>query len=88
MTAWEIPVPFSREEVERLSTLAVAEGTSVAEYVRPRVFGPTADVGPVGSASSPAPAVLASDQERLDFYDRLLDALMAMRIRMIGSAKG
>jgi hypothetical protein len=84
MTGWEIPVSFSQEEVERLSTLAVAEGTSVAEYVRLRVLGPTADVGPVGGTSLRAPAVFVSDQERLAFYDRLLDALTVMRIRAIG----
>ena len=36
----EIPVPFSEEEIERLSELAAAEGGSIAELVRARVFGP------------------------------------------------
>ena len=36
----EIPVPFSEEEIERLSELAAAEGGSIPEFIRARVFGP------------------------------------------------
>jgi hypothetical protein len=36
----EVPVPFSAEEIARLSRLAAAEGASIPEYVRLMVFGP------------------------------------------------
>jgi hypothetical protein len=41
MRTREIPVPFSEEEIERLTEIAAAEGGSIAEYIRARLFGPT-----------------------------------------------
>jgi hypothetical protein len=37
----DIPVPFSEEEIERLTEIAAAEGGSLADYIRVRVFGPS-----------------------------------------------
>jgi hypothetical protein len=36
----EIKVPFSEEEIERLTALASAEGGSIEEFIRACVFGP------------------------------------------------
>lgn len=41
MRTREIPVPFSEEEIERLTEIAAAEGGSIADYIRFRVFGPS-----------------------------------------------
>ena len=35
-----VAVPFTVEEVESLTNLAAAEGASIAELIRARVFGP------------------------------------------------
>ena len=40
MRVHEIPVPFSEEEIERLSQLAAEEGGSIAEFIRARAFAP------------------------------------------------
>jgi len=37
----EIPVPFSEEEIERLTEIAAEEGGSLVDYIRVRVFGPS-----------------------------------------------
>jgi hypothetical protein len=83
MSEWEVPVPFSDEEMDRLSALAAVEGASVADYVRLRVFGPSIDVGSGAHAAQQKPAV-ANNQEWVAFYDRLLAALTAMRARAMG----
>jgi hypothetical protein len=82
---WEVPVPFSDAEMERLSTLAAAERASVAAYIRLRVFGPSVapDAPPSGRVADSLPA--GRDQEWVAFYDRLLVALTAMRTRALGS---
>ncbi|HEX7499051.1 MAG TPA: hypothetical protein VF524_01990 [Polyangia bacterium] len=36
----EIPVPLSDEEIEWLTELAAADGGSITDYIRARVFGP------------------------------------------------
>jgi hypothetical protein len=36
----EIAVPFTDEEIERLQTLAAADGGSIADYIRACIFGP------------------------------------------------
>ena len=41
MRTREIPVPFSEEEIGRLTEIAAAEGGSIADYIRVRVFGPS-----------------------------------------------
>ncbi len=35
----EIVVPFSEEEIERLTEIAAAEGGSIADFIRAYVFG-------------------------------------------------
>ena len=70
MSDWEIPVPFSDAEMERLSTLAAAERASLAAYIRLRVFGPS-----IAPDAPPAPGPLANagpagaSQEWVIFYD-------------------
>jgi len=66
MRVHEIPVPFSEEEIERLTQLAAEDGGTIVEFIRARVFQPFLS-GPTGMlARIEAARIQGSGKRRRD----------------------
>jgi hypothetical protein len=72
----EITVPFTVEEIENLATLAAAQGASLVDLIRARVFSPVDDAIEAFSADNEDPTI-----EKLT---TLMARLEGIRIRSRG----
>jgi hypothetical protein len=74
----DVSVLFSDEEIEHLTDLAAAEGGTLGEYVRLRVFGPVVQSHPV-SALATREGERIRNEASVALYDRIVDALIVVR---------